>query len=229
VDNGTLLSIPKPRPDLRERAARDGLHNLGDGELLSLVLGTGSEGQSAGALSEALLLELGGLPGIARLGTHELSRFRGIGLAKAMRVVAALELGKRATIRMSDEQRTQITCCDDVARWARPRLAALDHEEMWLLCLDGQNGLKATRRVALGGAHGCALTVRDILAPAMRDAASAIVLVHNHPSGDPRPSSEDVEMTRELLRACELLGLPLFDHVVVARAGARSIRDALER
>ncbi len=111
-------------------------------------------------------------------------------------------------------------------RWARPRLAALEHEEVWLLSLDGKYGLKSARRIAQGGLHGCALLTRDVLSPALRDGASAIVLVHNHPSGDPTPSPEDIAMTRAVRAAGELVGIPLLDHVVVARSGARSIGEA---
>jgi DNA repair protein RadC len=114
-----------------------------------------------------------------------------------------------------------------VERWARPRLVALDHEEVWLLGLDGRNGLRSSRRIAQGGAHGCALTPRDVLAPALREGASAIVLVHNHPSGDPTPSPEDLAMTEAVARACQVVGIPLLDHVVVARSGAASIGDAI--
>jgi DNA repair protein RadC len=94
------------------------------------------------------------------------------------------------------------------------------------LSVDGQNGLKAARRVAQGGLHGCALTTRDVLGPALRDAASAILLVHNHPSGDPRASPEDMAMTRALSAACKVVGLPLLDHVIVARGGASSIFES---
>ncbi len=94
---------------------------------------------------------------------------------------------------------------------------------MWLFSLDGQNGLKAARRIAQGGQHGCALATRDVLGPALRDAASAILMLHNHPSGDPRPSAEDVSMTRALAAACQVVGLTLLDHVIVARGGASSL------
>jgi DNA repair protein RadC len=120
---------------------------------------------------------------------------------------------------------------ESVAAWARPRLAWLDHEEVWLLALDGRNGLKSAQRIAQGGLHGCALTPRDVLRPAVRDGASAFVLVHNHPSGDPAPSPEDVEMTRAVAIAADVVGVPLLDHVVIARGGAESLLDlgVLER
>jgi DNA repair protein RadC len=102
-------------------------------------------------------------------------------------------------------------------------LATLDHEEVWVLSLDGRNGIKGVRRVAQGGVHGCALTAREILRPALVAAATALVLVHNHPSGDPTPSEYDVHMTRAVAAAADVVGLSLLDHVVVARDGARSL------
>ncbi|HEY3666054.1 MAG TPA: DNA repair protein RadC [Polyangiaceae bacterium] len=215
-------------PDLREHALAFGVQTLADVDLLALLLGTGSAGESV-ALSAAALLDVsGGLQGIARLGPHALSR-RGIGPAKATRIAAAVELGRRALLQLLAEERVVLDCFEQVERWARPRLAALEHEEVWLLSLDGKYGLKSARRIAQGGLHGCALLTRDVLSPALRDGASAIVLVHNHPSGDPTPSSEDIAMTRAVRAAGELVGIPLLDHVVVSRGGACAISGAFEQ
>jgi DNA repair protein RadC len=209
--------------DLRERALFGDVGRLSDIELVALVLGTGSAGENVTVLARALLDGTGGLEGLARAAPHGLAARRGLGPAKATRLAAAVELGRRAT-RSGLAHRTPVLASfDEVVGWARPRLAGLDHEEVWLLSLDGRNGLKSARRVAQGGLHGCALTTRDVLGPALRDAASAILLVHNHPSGDPRASSEDVCMTRALSAACEVVGLPLLDHVIVARGGATSL------
>jgi len=215
-------------PDLREHALAFGVQTLADVDLLTLLLGTGSAGESV-ALSAAVLLERsGGLEGIARLGPHALSR-RGIGPAKATRIAAAVELGRRALLQLLAEERTVFDCFEQVVRWARPRLGALEHEEVWLLSLDGKYGLKSARRIAQGGLHGCALLTRDVLSPALRDGASAIVLVHNHPSGDPTPSPEDIAMTRAVRAAGELVGIPLIDHVVVSRSGACSLSEGFDR
>ncbi len=212
-------------PDLREHALAFGVQALADADLLALLLGTGSAGESV-AVSAALLLEnSGGLEGITRLGPHALAR-RGIGPAKATRIAAALELGRRALLKVLAEERTKFDGFDEVVRWARPRLCPLEHEEVWLLSLDGKYGLKSARRIAQGGLHGCALLTRDVLGPALRDGASAIVLIHNHPSGDPSPSPEDFAMTRAVRAAGELVGVPLIDHVVVARSGATSLNEA---
>jgi len=96
---------------------------------------------------------------------------------------------------------------------------------VWLLCLDAKHALRSARRIARGGLHGCALRPADVLRPALEDAASGIVIVHNHPSGDPTPSAADIEMTRALIDACQILGLHLLDHVIVARSGAQSLRE----
>jgi DNA repair protein RadC len=215
--------VRRPKLDLRERALLHGPQCLADAELVALLLGTGTETEPVSSLALALLDRSGGLCGMLQLGPHALAHSRGVGPAKAARLVAAIELGRRAMLRAMAEERTVIGHFDAAVAWARPRLATLEHEEVWLLVLDAKNGLKSARRVAQGGLHGCALTARDVLSPAVRDAASAILLVHNHPSGDPKPSPEDFQMTRTLGKACELIGIPLLDHVIVARGGATSL------
>ncbi|MFO7181111.1 MAG: DNA repair protein RadC [Pseudomonadota bacterium] len=210
-------------PDRRERALREGVETLPDVDLLALVLGTGASGEPAGLLAASLLESEGSLEAVARSSPHGLAERRGIGPAKAARLAAAFELGRRVHIGTLGNVRLSVRGHAEVVAWAHPRLAGLEHEEVWLLSLDGGNALKSARRIARGGAHASALTTRDVLSPALRDGASAIVLVHNHPSGDPRPSLEDIAMTRALAAACELVGLPLLDHVVVARGGSASL------
>lgn len=141
------------------------------------------------------------------------------------RLAALTELVRR--LNSSERSATHIRSASDVLLWASPRLVHLEHEELWLLCVDGNHVLTAAERVAQGGLHGCGVTARDVLRPAVRNAAAAVVVVHNHPSGDPTPSLEDVAMTEQLAQACNILGVPLLDHVVVARAGARSAVAAL--
>lgn len=193
--------------------------------MLTLLLGTGSTGHSVEQVALALLESSGGIEGIARLGPHAFAGQRGIGPVKAARLAAAIELGRRVLIRSLGERRQLIDCFESAVDWARPRLAALDHEEVWLLCLDGRSGLKSSCRVAQGGLHGCALTARDVLSPAVKNGAAAILLIHNHPSGDPQPSPDDIEMTKHVAKCADLIGIPLLDHVVVARSGARSILE----
>jgi DNA repair protein RadC len=204
---------------LRERLFRYGPRSLSTLDLLAIVLGTGTRRLDVREVSFALLGERG-LASSCFRDPDALRARAGIGAAKAARVLAALELGVRAT--QSATEPTSVASLADVERWASPRLCQLEHEELWLLCLDANNGLKAEVEVARGGALGCSLTPADVLRPAVRNGASAIVLVHNHPSGDPTPSRDDLTMTRALLRACRVVGIPLLDHVVVSRRGARS-------
>ncbi|MGC4068082.1 MAG: JAB domain-containing protein [Polyangiaceae bacterium] len=203
---------PPPQPrDLKE---------LEDDALLAVLLGK-SRNPSDLEHARALLGMGGGLVGLSRLGPGWLARQAGLGPSSAARLAAAFELGKRQYRRIDSGRR--IDSLDAVLEWATPKLVALEHEEMWLLCLDARNSLRCSRKIGQGGLHSLALTTRDILRPALREGANAILLVHNHPSGDPAPSPEDIQMTRAVLGACKVVGLPLLDHVIVGREGAASL------
>jgi DNA repair protein RadC len=219
------MAIVEAHMGPRERAARVGFECLGDAELVAIVLGTGCSGLPVALLAATLLDENGGVGGLARAGLGELSERHGMGPAKGARLAAAIELGRRAAFAASCGASPKVPDQRAVVAWARPRLATLDHEELWLLALDGRHGLRAARRVASGGIHGLHVGPRDVLRIALREAASAFVLVHNHPSGDPAPSEEDVAFTRALFHAASVVGAPLLDHVVVARRQASSMLD----
>ena len=206
----------------RERAREVGLEDLSDGEVLALVLGTGVAGEPVSVLAASLLEDCGGPAGLARAGYGELCARRGLGVVRALRLAAAFELGRRA------QTRAELPWLPDsraVAAWAVPRLGRLDHEELWALALDGQHRVRAARRVASGGLHGLAVAVRDPLRIALREGASAFVVVHNHPSGDPSPSAEDLVFTEKLATAADVAGTPLVDHVIVAGERHRSLLD----
>jgi DNA repair protein RadC len=209
----------------RDRGLLDGFDSLGDAELLALLLGTGRKGHPVGQIAAELLETTGGLSGLVSSGAHALAEQRGVGLAGAARIAAGLELGRRALARASAARRLNLACSKDVAAWAMPRLSELDHEQVWVLALDCRNGLRASRRVAQGGLHGCSIDARDVLRAAVREAASAFVLVHNHPSGDPSPSTEDVDLTHTVARAATAIGTPLVDHVIVGRERHVSLFD----
>jgi DNA repair protein RadC len=209
----------------RERAAEVGVESLGDAELVAIVLGSGCAGLPVGTLAASLLDEHGGVGGLARAGLGELAQSEGLGVAKGARLAAAIELGRRAVFAASLQASPRLPDRDAVEAWARPRLATLDHEELWVLALDGRHGLRAARRVASGGIHGMHVGARDVMRVALREAASAFVLVHNHPSGDPTPSDEDVAFTRTVAEAAVIVGTPLLDHVVIARRRATSMLE----
>jgi len=209
----------------RERGISDGFDSLADSELVAVLLGTGEKGRPVLRVAADLLEQSAGLVGLSRMGPHALAEVPGVGLVKAARLGAAFELGRRVLLRSAGAARLNLASSAEVARWARLRLAALDHEQVWVLALDGRNGLRAARRIAEGGLHGCSVDPRDVLRAAVREAASAFVLVHNHPSGDPAPSAEDVELTNMVARAASVLGTPLVDHVIVAGGGHASLFD----
>ena len=208
----------------RERVASAGMPALSDAELVALILGTGRPGEPVDVLSVALLHEHGGIWGLARAGPGALSLRAGLGRAKGARVAAALELGRRAAQRPPPRWRFPDSRAVDA--WARPHLVALDHEELWVLALDGAHGLRGAHRVAMGGLHGVHVSPCDPLRAALREGASAFVLVHNHPSGDPTPSRQDIEFTARMEQAAQIVATPLVDHVIVARDGYQSLLDS---
>ncbi|WP_437671814.1 JAB domain-containing protein [Sorangium sp. So ce131] len=228
----TLPSEPLPDPDPyadepsalaafagpRERALEEGIWSLGDADLLAIVLGSGLVGTPVTLVSAALLARFSGLEGISRLGPHALAEHPGLGLAKALRIAASLELGRRAFERAA-RPRPPVRSSASIAAWCAAHLGPLDHEQMWVISLDGRNGMRGARRVAQGGLHGCSVAARDILRAALADAASALVLVHNHPSGDPAPSPEDMLMTDAVVAAGDVVGVPLVDHIILSPDG----------
>lgn len=216
MDLDTALPSP-PRIGPRERAQSEGVSSLGDADLLAILLGTGLAGRPVGLVAAGLLERFGTLSKLARLGPLALAEHPGVGMAKALRLAAALEIGARAQRPFAADARLANSA--EVAAFMGPRLASLVHEEMWLLCLDGQNRLRSLRRVAQGGLHGLSLAPRDVLRAALHEAASSVILVHNHPGGDPAPSPEDITTTRRLAEAASLIGVPLVDHVILAPSG----------
>lgn len=194
--------------------------------LLATVVSGGHERKLDGG--RALLDRFQGLEGLARASAKEIEEaivHSGVdarrSAAAARAIAAALELGKRAAIDATP--RTPIGDGKDVAAWARPRLGVLEHEELWLLALDGRSRLKAARCVARGGLHGVGVRPIDPLRIALRAGAAGFVLVHNHPSGDPTPSVEDIFFTKKVAAGAAACGVPLLDHVIVTREGYASV------
>jgi DNA repair protein RadC len=208
----------------RERGVELGFDTLADAELVAVLLGTGQKGRPVNHVAAELLDRCGGVTGLFRTGARALAESSGVGLAKAARIAAGFELGRRLAL-SSLGPRPTFPSSEEVARWGRIHLSALEHEQVWVLSLDGKNGLRGARRVAEGGLHGCSLQPRDVLRAVVRDAASAFVLLHNHPSGDPKPSPEDIELTAAVARAAMVIGTPLVDHVIVGGTEHASLFD----
>jgi len=218
VENPEPVRETLPAPGPRERAVEQGVPALGDDDLLAIVLGTGLTGCHVTRLARDLLERLGGVEGIARLGAPVMAEIPGVGLAKALRLAAGMELGRRALIR-SIAPRPIVGTSSHVAALFTTRLAWKEREEIWVVSLDGRNGIRSMRRVAEGGLHSVTTLARDVLRVALQDAASGVILVHNHPSGDPTPSHTDCTMTDDVVQAGRAVGVPLVDHVIVSSSG----------
>lgn len=208
----------------RERLVALGVEALSEAELIALLLRTGGAGRDALALAARLLQRHGGLAGLAAAAPAELAGEQGVGPAKSASLVAALELGRRCAarrLRSGDPVRGPA----DVFRHFHPRLRDARHERFLLVLLDGRHRMLREVVISQGTLTASLVHPREVFRPALREAAAAVVLVHNHPSGDPTPSREDREITTRLAEAGELLGIPVLDHVIVAERGYASLRE----
>ena len=209
----------------RERLAMNGPRALGDADLLAVLLGTGCVAEPVSVVAARLLQAAGGLRNLQRLGVYELSGRVGIGPTKACRISAALEIGRRAAAEPLDRGK-RITCSRDLAMALSPRLAGAAEEHFLVVALDTKNRPVAEIEVALGGLNSCSLKPSDVFRPVLRQPCASVVLVHNHPSGEPSPSTEDVALTRRLKQAGEIIGIQVLDHLVLAEQGYFSFCDA---
>ena len=202
-----------------------GAQSLSDAELIALLLRTGTRGRGGTALARDLLARCGGLRGVSRATSAELAEASGIGPAKAASLLAALELSRRlAAHRLSPGD--PIRSPDDVHRHFYPRLRDARAERFVVVLLDGRHRVLRDVVVSQGTLTASLVHPREVFRPALREAAAAVVLVHNHPSGDPAPSREDREVTRRLVEAGELLGVRVLDHVIVAESGYFSFQES---
>lgn len=199
----------------RERLLRLGPRALSATELLSILISTGQRGRSAIDLAGALLAGNGpSLGDLARRTAAELARLRGIGAAKAARVVAALELGRRLQEEARGE-RFRIRVPADVYHWFFPRMADLPVEEFHVLALDSGSAVLRDLLITQGTLTSSLVHPREVFRGAIAESAAGIVVVHNHPSGDPTPSPDDRAVTRQLVDSGRLLGIPVYDHIVI--------------
>jgi len=215
-------ALQEDRP--RERLARLGPEALADAELVALVLRTGGRAASALALASRTLASHGGLRALASAAPGQLAAERGIGPAKAASLLAAFELARRLA---AQRLRPGAALCGpaDVAAAFHPRLRDARHERFVVVLLDGRHRVLRDVMVSQGTLTASLVHPREVFRPALREAAAALILVHNHPSGDPSPSREDAEVTRRLARAGRLLGIEVLDHVIVAEQGFTSLRE----
>lgn len=208
----------------RERFAQVGAAGLSSAELLAIILRTGNRGESVVRMAERVLATFDGLPGVARASLKELQQVNGIGPAKATEMQAALELGRRLLATMPKE-RPQIKSPADAANLLMSEMAFLEQEHLRVLLLDTRNRVISIPTVYIGSLNASIVRVGELFRPAIKENAAAIVIAHNHPSGDPSPSAEDIRMTKAVKQAGELLNIDLLDHIVIGRNRFVSLKE----
>lgn len=219
----TIHDLPvEERP--RERFMLVGSSGLSSAELIAIIMRTGNRGESVVRLAERLLAKFGGLPGIAKATVLELQDVHGIGPAKAIEIKSALELGRRL-LTAAPEERPQIKAPADAANLLMTEMMFLDQEHLRVLLLDTRNRVMSIPTVYIGSLNTSVVRVGELFKLAIRDNAASIVLAHNHPSGDPTPSSEDIRMTRAVKQAGDLLNIELLDHVIIGRNKFTSLKE----
>lgn len=219
----TIQDIPlQERP--RERLAQLGEGALSTAELLAIILRTGVGGESALRMAERLVSTYDGLPGLARASFSELRAERGLGPAKTAQLKAALELGRRLLL-ASPEDRLTIHSPSDVAQLLMAEMAHLEQENFRVLYLDTRNRLLGSDTVYVGSLNASHIRVAEVFRDAVRRNCAGLIVAHNHPSGDPSPSREDVEVTRQLIAAGDLLSIELLDHLIIGQQRFVSLRE----
>ncbi len=211
----------------REKLIRQGAASLSDTELLAILLRTGTSSVSVLHLAEEVLAKYQdkGLVSIMNISPQEIASVHGVGLAKAATIVAAVELGRRLSTRAAQKQE-KIEGPEDVARYASPLLRFEQKEHFLVMLLDVRNRVLAMPTVSIGSLTASVAHPREIFREAIRYSAANMILIHNHPSGDPTPSREDVQITKQMMKAGEIMGIPVLDHVIIAGDGFLSLKEA---
>jgi len=222
-DSFTVHDLPlNERP--RERLFKLGSEALSAQEILSLILGRGIKGESIMMTSQKLLSRFGNLKGIANASIEELTQTKGIGPAKAAQIKAALELSKRLEADVGEKPKPVLKSPEDVAAVMRSKLKGKKKEHFWVLCLDTRNKLINWKQVSIGSLDTSIVHPREVFKEAVSSSAASVIFVHNHPSGDPEPSKEDIELTKRLVKAGEIIGIDVLDHIIVCDKSYLSLK-----
>ncbi|AKF92246.1 DNA repair protein RadC [Brevibacillus laterosporus] len=222
-NNFKLKNVPTyERP--RERLLRQGSGALSDVELLAILLRTGTEKDPVHRVAQRLLAVFGDLQQLATATHEELTDINGIGPVKAVEIQAALELGRRSAIKVRDI-RISIRLPKDVADFMMPEMAGLVQEHFVCLFLNTKNQVIGKKTVFVGSLDSSIVHPRDIYREAIKRSCASIICLHNHPSGDPAPSKEDINVTKILLQAGDLVGIPLLDHLIIGDGHYVSLKE----
>lgn len=213
MDYRRLKDLPE---DLlpRERLFQFGPETLSNKEILAIILRTGVKGENVLDFAERLLTEAGGLAGIARMSVHELTQIHGMGQAKAAEVKAALEIGRRS-VSADPTTRPVINSPQDIAHLVMEEMRYLDREHFRIVTLSTKNHVLGISSISVGSLNSSLVHPRECFKEAIRRNSNAIILLHNHPSGDPTPSREDIDVTRRLADGGQILGIEVLDHVII--------------
>jgi len=224
-DNFTIKQwAEEDRP--REKMLQKGVRSLSNAELLAILIGSGNKTMTAVDLSKKILNDVGN--SLQSLGKKSISdliaTYNGVGEAKAITILAAMELGRR---RQSEDalKQPKISGSQSVAEIFQPLLSDLPHEEFWVLYLSRSNAVMASEKISQGGVSGTVVDVKLIFKPALEKLASAIVLCHNHPSGNKQPSKEDLTITRKCVEAGKVLAVDVLDHIIISHSEYYSFAD----
>ncbi|MBO5216550.1 MAG: DNA repair protein RadC [Alistipes sp.] len=211
--------------NIHDKLVLQGADSMDDKELVTMLLGSGSDQTETERIVEALFAECGNLGSLRRLNLSRLRMIGGMGVRRAEKIVAALELGRRVALLDSAEKRV-ITSNEDVVAMMRPMLQDLLHEECWAIYLTSTNGVLEQMRISQGGVQATVVDTRCVVKRALELLAPKIILVHNHPSGMAKPSAQDVALTTKIQQAAQLFDIELIDHVIVSSEGSYSFRSA---
>lgn len=221
--NLTIKDMPADmRP--RERLLHSGAKYLSDVELLAIILSTGVKGMSALELSQRLLQNFGGLGRLGNVSSEEFSSSTGVGHAKAARILAALEMGKRIAGKAPSKKFT-VSSSDLVAELMMPSMRYLEKEYFKALILNSKNHLLKVEDIAVGSLNGAIIHPRELYRAAVKVGAAGVIVVHNHPSGDSTPSREDIALTKRLVEAGRIVGIELLDHVIIGDGRYVSLKE----
>ena len=210
----------------REKLLSKGMHSLSDAEIIAILIGSGSTKESAVELSKKILNDhQNNLNDLGRRSVNDLkNRYHGIGEAKAISILAALELGHRRG-RQEFQSRSKIASSRQVFDYFFPIMVDLPHEEFWVLLLNRANKIIHPQRISQGGITGTVIDVRIILKAAIENQATSMILCHNHPSGSTEPSTADIEITKKCSDAGKIMDIPVLDHIIVGEKSYFSMAD----
>jgi DNA repair protein RadC len=212
----------------REKLLKQGSGALTNSELMAIMLRTGTgnnrSSRSALDLAKALLSKFNNLNGLLNASAKEITGIKGIGMAKAAQIMAALELGRRA-VSEKNGNNLSFRCSEEVANYYIPLLKDLKKEQFRVILLDIKNKVIKDVLISQGSLTSSIVHPREVIKPAVKESAASVIFIHNHPSGDPEPSADDMEITDRLCKSCRIMGIGVLDHIIVAEGGYFSFKQ----